>query len=652
MFLLTILTVVLTVAQCAVGQLGIPNGFITLDTPSFTVQLVKDSQTLYSLKPKSNPSFDYVPSDVMTSRQANGNYHLGDVTFRARQVGTTAWVNSDSSTARKPVTALATSATTLASASLAPTLPTTALLSVTRSWVLNGGQLELHFTVTNSKAFSVEIGAIGAPLEFNNIFTGRSAVDTNNKCSFYDPYIGADAGYVQVTPLLGTLPALVVLPASKSPLEGWRFLPENTGTSLAYQSQTYEGNFEWQFHTLAYAQNEWKAVTPWNNATSFVLAPGQSRTYGLQFRVAPNIRSIESTVAAAARPLAVGIPGYIVAPDETPKLFLRYGSTVSSISVTPAGALSWTAVSGGLSSGWVGYTLKAGTWGRARLSITYSDGTLQTVHYYITKNSAQAISDLGNFLTTSQWFNSTTDPFKRSPSVISYDREVNAIVRDDPRAWIPGLSDEAGAGSWLAAAMKQYAQPNAAEVAKMEQFATRTLWGSIQNSDGSVKKSVYYYQPSLVPGYSYPTSINWGNWWSWNQGASYATDRAYDYVHVAAAYWALYRVARNYPALVKTQTWQWYINQAALTVNSMTNGRVGYANVGLMGETVLRLLLDDLKREGLTSAASTVESRMRSRWSAWSTQSFPLVSSILFPSEQRADCILLSNSRFGSEMGS
>ena len=31
------------------------------------------------------------------------------------------------------------------------------------------------------------------------IFTGRTAAETNEKCSLFDPYIGADAGYVQVS---------------------------------------------------------------------------------------------------------------------------------------------------------------------------------------------------------------------------------------------------------------------------------------------------------------------------------------------------------------------------------------------------------------------------------------------------------------------
>ena len=267
-------------------------------------------------------------------------------------------------------------------------------------------------------------------------------------------------------------------------MEGWRFLPENTSQPLGYQSQTFEALYEWQFHSLAYAENEWANVTPWNAPTSATLQPGETRTYGLQFVLADSIRGIEDALQEAKRPVAVGIPGYIVPSDQQAKLFLNYPSKVTSISVSPSGALSWTTNSEAKTSGWVGYTLTAKTWGRSRLTIAYADGTVQTVHYYVTKAAAQAIADLGSFLTTESWFDDPTDPFGRSPSVISYDREVDAVVRNDPRAWIPGLSDEAGAGSWLAATVKQFAQPNAAEVAKLERFVNETLWGSIQNADG------------------------------------------------------------------------------------------------------------------------------------------------------------------------
>ncbi|KAJ7605066.1 hypothetical protein DFH06DRAFT_1287307 [Mycena polygramma] len=613
------------------GTLGLADGFSTFNTSTFNFQLVKDSQTLYSLSPAGS-TFNFVPTDMMTSRAANGNYHLGDITFRARKVGSTAWVSGDSSTARKKLTPAAVSGTTLAAANLGPTLPTTSLLNITRRWVSDSKGIELLFDVTNSQTVAVEIGALGAPLEFNNIFTGRTAAQTNTICSLFDPYIGQDAGFVQVTPLLGTLPPLVVMPVGKSPLEGWRFLPESTALTPFYQSQTFEGLYEWQFHTLAYAQNEWANVTPWNAPTSFVLQPGQTRTYGLQFRIASSIRNIESTLQTNTRPVAVSVPGYILPTDQLGKLFLNYPSAVQNISVSPTGALTWATNTDAKTAGWVGYSITSHTWGRARLSVTYADGTLQTLHYYVTNGATKAISDLGNFLTTSQWFNDPTDPFKRSPSIISYDRQVNAVVKNDPRAWIPGLSDEAGAGSWLAGAMKQFVQPSAPEVAKLEQFINLTLWGSVQNFNGTVKKAVFYYDPTLQPNYVYPSNIFWGNWWSWNQANSYLTDRAYDYVHVTAAYWALYRVARNYPALVTTHTWQWYINQAVFTVQAMMSRSVGFNTDGLMGETVIRLLLDDLKREGLTANSTFVEAQMRTRWTAWSKERYPFGSEMAWDS--------------------
>ncbi|KAF7358696.1 hypothetical protein MSAN_01208600 [Mycena sanguinolenta] len=600
-----VLTAYVRIVTGQTDTLGLADGFLSFNTTTFSLQLVKDSQTLYSLSPAGS-TFDFVPTDMMTVRDNNGNYHLGDVTFRVRKVGSTAWISGDSSTSRKKLTASPVSGSTLAAANLSPTLPSGSLLNITRRWVSNSQGIQLLFDVTNSQTVAVEIGALGAPLEFNNIFTGRTATQTNEICSLFDPYIGQDAGFVQVTPLLGTEPPLVVIPVGQSPLEGWRFLPESTVATPFYQSQTFEGLYEWDFHTLAYAENEWADTTPWNAPTSFVLEAGQTRTYGLQFLVAPSIRDIEPTLQANARPVAVGIPGYILPTDQLGKLFLNYPSPVQNMTVSPAGALTWTTNNDATTSGWVGFTVTGQIWGRARLSITYADGTLQTTHWVVTNPATQAISDLGSFLTTSQWFVNETDPFKRSPSIISYDRQVNNYVLNDDRAWIPGLSDEAGAGSWLAGAMKQYVQPSAAEVVKLEQFINQTLWGSVQNFNATVKKSVYFFQPALVPGYNYQTNL-FDFDGSWNEAASFLTDRAYDYVHVTAAYWALYRVARNYPALVSTHTWQWYINQAVLTVQAMMSPSVGFNTDGLMGETVIRMLLSDLQREDLTANATLVQ---------------------------------------------
>src|SRR5512135_1196259 len=109
---------------------------------------------------------------------------------------------------------------------------------------------------------------------------------------------------------------------------------------------------------------------------------------------------------------------------------------------------------------------------------------------------------MGRFMTTRQWFVDPADPFKRSPSVMTFDRDENRIVTEDGRVWIAGLGDEGGS-SWLAGAMKQLGRPDAAELAKYQQFVDGVVWGGLQYGDGprqyAVRKSLFYYQPDQMP---------------------------------------------------------------------------------------------------------------------------------------------------------
>ncbi|KAK1854569.1 hypothetical protein CCHR01_02845 [Colletotrichum chrysophilum] len=608
-------------------NLGLSNGYITLTTANFNLQLVRNAQVLASLKPAGD-TFDFLPFDYLSKRARNGQYHWGDITFRYRQSGATAWADGNSASARQTVTALTAGSGVLASSRLGPTLPT-GPLNITREWLDVSGDLGLRFTIQNSGSSAVEIGSVGFPAEFNSIFTNRLATDMQRLCSLSDPYIGMHAGQIRVAPIRGTGAALVITPLGDTPLEAYRNLPETYYSDTAYGSQTFEGFYEWQTLTKAWAENEWRAQTPWNTPSSKTLQPGQSLQFGVRFSVAKSgVRGLDAAVRGTNTPTAVGVPGYIVPRGEPAQLFLQSQSAVKSLVSEPAGALTVTLVS----SGKYTVTPSASAWGRVRLTITYADNKIQTVHYYVTKPSTEAVASLGRFLTTSQWFNDTSDPFGRSSSVMTYDYETKSIVTQDSRAWVAGLSDEAGAGSYLSAFMKQAIQPAADEVTKLEQFVDNVLWKTIQTTDFGVRKSIFFYEPAAVPNYRYSTSIDWTSWTSWNKAAAYAIDRAYNYVHVAGAYWSLYRVARAYPALVKSHTWDWYLNQAYSTIIRGMRNDVGYNRVGLMGETVFGEILTDLIREGQTTKANTLSTSMRSRAAQWDTEEVPFGSEMAWDS--------------------
>lgn len=615
------------------------------DTPNFTLSLVRSSQTIAALKPKGAGGFDFTPGDLLVQRSQDGYYHLGDIVLRLRTGDSGEWQNYSTAVKREPVKVLPASGNILASADLAPTLPADIPLQITRSWALLNGQLVLRFTIKNKSAQPVEIGALGIPMVFNNVMNHRKLDEAHEKCSFYDPYIGEDAGYVQVTRLNGHGPALLVVPVGKTPLEAYspivspsrarpgeatpnHISPEQRDfifTDPTPRGVTFEGFYNWMVYSKAFADNEWKTAQQWNQPTMITLSPGEDRTYGVQFLLSPAIRDIEKTLAAHSRPVAVGVPGYVLPMDLDARLFLKYHKPVKSMTVEPAGAITIekNAPSEG---GWATYTLHGKTWGRARLSITYADGLLQTIAYDVIKPEAEAVGDMGNFLSTRQWFADANDPFHRAPSVMTYDRERNQIVTQDSRVWIAGLSDEGGAGSWLAFAMKEFGQPNKTEVGKLQQFVDGVLWGHLQYSEGEkqygVRKSLFYYEPAEFPNY-YDTQRNWKSWTSWNKKASEAVDRSFNYPHVAAAYWALYRLARNHEGLVTDHPWEWYLTHAYETSMAMVKYAPYYARFGQMEGDILVRILEDLKRENMTDQANSLEATMRGRADHWKEEAYP-----------------------------
>ena len=181
------------------------------------------------------------------------------------------------------------------------------------------------------------------------------------------------------------------------------------------------------------------------------------------------------------------------------------------------------------------------------------------------KPAAEVVADLGNFLFTKQWFTDSNDPFHRAP--------VSDDLRSRPRShrdagrprWIAGLQDEGGAGSWVAAAMKEFGQPNKEEVEKFQQFVDGVLWGGIQYTNG----------PTQIRRAQEPVLLRPERHHRITTSAAFATaagpvgtrrdseriDRAYNYPHVVAAYWTMYRLARNHNGLVTNHPWDWYLNR-------------------------------------------------------------------------------------------
>jgi hypothetical protein len=604
------------------ATLGLESGVSIHETPEFLLKLVHASQTVAALQPAVDDSFDFTPSDRLEYRSRNHLYHLGDLTLRLRIGENREWIKYSSAAQRAPVKDLGAGGNILASSDMAATFPDDLPLEVHRFWEMVEGKLVLRFTLTNTSPHPVEIGSLGIPLIFNNLLHNKSLDEAHAECVFFDPYIGRDAGYLQVIRLHGHGPVLLVLPYGDTPFEAYNPLLDDPTP----KGVTFEGFHEWMAHSRAHAEEDWREAEPWNRPTSARLNPGESRSYGLRFVTTDTPRSIESALIAHERPVAVGIPGYVLPKDVNARLFLKYPEKVRSVDVEPAGALL---VSKGepTPNGWETYHIQGLEWGRARLTVTYADRLKQTIHYNVIKPEEQVVADMGRFMTNEQWYENEDDLFGRSPSVITYDYEKMAPVLEDGRAWIAGLSDEGGAGSWLAAIMKQLILPDMEELEKLRRFVHETMWGGIQYNEGErkygVRKSMFLYEPDEFPPGTYSEHINYGSWSAWNRREAESVVRSYNYPHVAAAHWVFYRLTRNHQGYISEQPWDWYLENAGHTAIAMVEQAPHYAQYGQMEGTVFLMILLDLQREGMTDLAERLEEVMKGRADLWNSLNYP-----------------------------
>jgi len=68
---------------------------------------------------------------------------------------------------------------------------------------------------------------------------------------------------------------------------------------------------------------------------------------------------------------------------------------------------------------------------------------------------------------------------------------------------------------------EEYLAPNPEDIQKLETFVDGVLWGHLQVNEGEhkfgVHKSLFFYQPALVPNFTYDPTLNWTSWTSWNK---------------------------------------------------------------------------------------------------------------------------------------
>ena len=571
---------------------------------------------------------------------------------------------------------------------------------------------------------AVRVGGLGFSLISDTFFGGTNNTAIIAFGSFLDAHVGGAHGFATLTRADGSAALLVTTCGGDDPavaqasgMEAWRPILEDA-------SPPGEGIYEWSVHTAAWA-SEWNRNAqapeltfpdddahrkawpeplspwpswhlhetvhlpnprPWNTPTSVTLQPGGPvASYALCFSLPPPDAAVgvgprvrDAGLAAAGRAMLTGVPGFVVSSDMAGSAFLFVlpgsGTALTRVATDDPALLAVDAAAPAPGAdGYVRIPVAGvvGARGRARLVLSFSDGTTTSVHYYVLPPLRDLGVLYGSFAASTSWLpRDFLDPFGRSASFMPWDREDKVHVLQDGRPFVVGLSDDAGAGANLGMASKLAAAPHAGQLMLLDQYVSATLLGtkpdtaspplfSLQDPETwRIFMTVWYFDKSPLNATDYYKETDkctiGPSWCAFNSpwcnpqwcalppggsgGWSPATYRQYNFPHQTAVYLALYLAARNYDLLPgRAQAWSFYLNAAVKTAFAANCPRAdgGYdclVTVGLMDGTVWRSVLLALESEGADFAAQAAELRglMRNRTlgdgkgvEGWNTQDNP-----------------------------
>ena len=502
-----------------------------------------------------------------SDRSLPGCHQLGDVTLRIQPLAETnasnfalfqtSWAGFLHSAT--PITPLPPNA--FAADDLTPLLNTTPAedqanpsafplsVRVTRSYervvdAASGAEsLLMRFNLT--ALADVRVGGFGMSLPADNFFDqdlGHIAF-TNSAA---DPHIGAEHAWVEWVRAVGNASMYVFPGNGATKMEAWRPLYEDCNFNGAmYEWTVLSGAWaaEWELQRQAPGQlfmapdlqamgvwpdpkSPWPsfkgnetvwlpglaANRAWNPSSVLEMHAGDTQTFSLRFALAPlqsAMRARDEAFAAAGEPMLHAVPGYTLGTDMTgATLFVTppRGATLTGAAVKAGQEGVMSAAIGVVVDGSTVVALTPLAPGSARLELTYSDGSHSAAHYRVLAPLATQIANFGHHMATTGWLPvDFPDPFGRSGNVQTFDREDGTFVLDDARAYIVGLSDDAGASMNLAHAMKVAWAPAQDEVALKDDYIQYTLYGvkpatakgplrSLQLPDSyQVRMTMYYY---------------------------------------------------------------------------------------------------------------------------------------------------------------
>ncbi|KQQ21925.1 hypothetical protein ASF48_01380 [Rathayibacter sp. Leaf299] len=495
---------------------------------------------------------------------------------------------------------------------------------LTQKYELTGAardRISWTMTLRNTSTESLEFVDVGLPFLMNSWWDGSNQTGIYEKNVARHSFVAKDGSYLYWQRPNGEGPFLVLAPQDGTSLEFKNKARPGEGP-FGERDPQWEGLVEFYIHSAGSVPQRRNQAGTYLPTTSLVLAPGQEKTYGFTFRWAADYADLRDVLFDAGVVDVVSLPGMVIPQDQKATLAVRAKSGITSV-VGQAGR-NITVTPQGERNGYSLFELSLPQLGASTVTVTYGGTRESVLQYYAIEPVEKLIGLHSAFLTSKQQARTTRG---YDGAFLQWDLSNQKLITWDDypgggwKEWMAGGSDDLGLAPAAFLAEKNLVAPVKAEIDAIDYYIDNFLLGYLQgkkNADGTPTYQVFRWYDGRDD-----TPNDQGVW------------RVYNYIHVANTYFAMHRIAAQYPSLGTARSSAEYLELTYRTLEAMYTKvplptPIGDAarEHGLMGEQTYPFILEALRSAGRTTEADRLRTLIEGKRDVLFAEKYPFRSEI------------------------
>ncbi|HWP99306.1 MAG TPA: DUF5695 domain-containing protein [Vicinamibacterales bacterium] len=471
-------------------------------------------------------------------------------------------------------------------------------LSVVERFTLDDAVLVWTITLANRGERPIEVGDLAVPLDFaERLAPGQ---DVYTRKLLRHAFVAGHGSWVYWQRANAEGPFLLMLPDDGTKFEYF--------DSSGDRARRRAGVFTPYIHARAASAEARAAGGDWRlPVTSLSLRPGAAVVYAFRFRWVADLADTRRALVDGGKFDVAVAPGMVVPRDLPVHLALRTENAIGSIEPEHPGETVVERLRAPQADTAV-YRIGFSRLGENLLFVRYGEGRWLSLEFFVTEPLEMVIRKRAAFLVDrhqhtdlAKWYAGAYGDWDQKN-----ERLRGPEDRDGLPTWLTDANDDAGNARPAFIASKNLFFPDRREIASLELYIGRYLWGGMQMTD----EEPYPYAIYGIP-----------NWWANRQSADPGRDgrahvwRIYDYPHIVLLYYRMYQIAKLYPRLVEHLDAARYLERAYRTAVAywtvpLQIGKWSADSVGTMNESIVPELIEALEAEGRRDWAET----LRGHW--------------------------------------